>query len=123
MNKFIMLLCLIFFVLTCLCGCGQSEREYNVDIVYQLQDGTGVIIIKEWSFLLGSGAEIYFKQGDEKPVLIGKTTGADDGFCPFEEGLYEITQDENSICVSWCFDPSNDERSCWRSESFELPHE
>ena len=68
MNKFIMLLCLFFFVLTCLCGCGQSEREYNVDIVYQLQDGTGVIIIKEWRFLLGSGAEIYFKQGDEKPV-------------------------------------------------------
>jgi len=120
MNKLITLLCLFSITLACFCGCSTLEREYNEDIVYELQNGTGFIIIKEWKFLMGSGAEIYHKQGNEAPVLLGETTGADDGFCPFEEGVYEITQDESSICVSWCFDPSNKDRSCWRSQSFDL---
>lgn len=115
------LLCLLSIALTCFCGCGEFEREYNDDIVYELQNGTDFIIIKEWKFLMVSGAEIYYKQGNEAPVLLGETAGADDGFCPFEKGLYEITQEEGSICVSWCFDPANDDRASWHSKSFDLP--
>lgn len=122
MNRIIALLCLAFLMLTCLCGCNTFDREYIEDIVYELQDGAGVIIIKEWRFLLGSGAEVYYREGEKKAVLLGKTTGADDGFCPFEAGMYEITPNERSICVSWCFDPSNNDRSCWRSKSFDLPN-
>ncbi len=123
MNKIITLLCLFFLVLMYLYGCGGSEREYLEDIVYELEDSTGVIIIKEWCFLLGSGAEVYYKQGEKTAVLLGKTTGGDDGFCPFKEGMYEITQNGGSICVSWCFRPSNSNHSLWRSKSFDLPKE
>ena len=38
------------------------------------------IIIKEWSFLLGSGTEVYYQKGDAEPILLGKTLGGDDGF-------------------------------------------
>ncbi len=122
MKKTAAFLCAVILGLACLCGCSAFEREYHDDLVYELEDGESVII-KEWSFLLGSGAEIYFQKGDEEPVLLGKTTGGDDGFCSFKEGLYEITQDGNTISVSWCFNPSNNDPSQWRSESFDLPRE
>lgn len=123
MNKNVLVLFLICITLICLSGCGISEREYNEDIVFKLQDEKGNIVIKEWSYLLGSGAEVYYKYSDGSEVLLGKTTGADDGFCPFKEGLYEIEQDGGSISIAWCFDPSDKDRSHWRSESYELPNQ
>lgn len=117
------LVSLLIVVSAGLYGCDTLEREYKEDIVYELPDSENKIIIKEWEFLQGSGAEIYLKKGEENPVLLGKISCADDGFCPFEAGLYEITQDENSITVSWCYDPTNEDRSSWRSQSFELPED
>jgi hypothetical protein len=114
--------CLV--VLLAFCGCdseGASEREYYDDIYFTLQDASEKLIIKEWSFLLGSGSEVYYQKGDDDPILLGKTTGGDDGFCPFKEGLYEITQDGRSVTVKWCFRPSDKDTSNWRSETFELP--
>lgn len=101
-------------------GCG-SEREYYDDIYISLQDSSEKIIIKEWRYLQGSGAEVYYQKNDTDPVILGKTTGGDDGFCPFKEGLYEFSQDGNSVIVRWCFDPSNKDKTNWRSETFELP--
>lgn len=111
--------CLV--VLLAFCGCdseGDFEREYYDDIYITLQDESEKLIIKEWSFLLGSGSEVYYQKSDDDPILLGKTTGGNDGFCPFKEGLYEITQDGRSVTVKWCFNPS---MSIWRSETFELP--
>lgn len=101
-------------------GCN-SGREYYDDIHITLQDLSERIIIREWSFLLGSGAEVYFQKNGTDPVLLGKTTGGDDGFCPFKEGLYEVSQDGNSVTVKWCFDPSDNDKINWRSKTFELP--
>ena len=111
--------CLV--VLLAFCGCdseGDFEREYYDDIYITLQDESEKLIIKEWSFLLGSGSEVYYQKSDDDPILLGKTTGGNDGFCPFKEGLYEITQDGRSVTVKWCFNPS---MSILRSETFELP--
>ena len=108
---------LISFVLG---GCA-SEREYYDDIYITLQDSSEKIIIKEWSYLQGSGAEIYYQKNDTDPVILGKTTGGDDGFCPFKEGLYEIAQDGDSLIVRWCFNPSNKDKTDWRYKSFEIP--
>ena len=108
-------LLLAVVLLAFLCGCGAAEREYREDIVYPLKDGESFLIIKEWQYLLGSGEEVYYQKGDRSPVLLGELTGADDGFCPFAEGLYEITEGENAVTVSWYF--SSD---VWRSETFEL---
>ncbi len=109
--------CLI--ILLFLSGCA-SEREYCDDIYITLQDSSEKIIIKEWRYLLGSGAEVYYQKNDDM-ILLGKTTGGDDGFCPFKEGLYEFTQDGNSVILEWCFNPANKDKSNWRSETFELP--
>ena len=104
-----------------MCGCGTSGREYKDDIVLQLQDKDDVLIIKEWTYLLGSGADIYYKHGDDAPVFLGKTSGGDNGFCPFSEGMYEISQDDDTVRISWCFKPSDSDRANRRSEYFKLP--
>ena len=105
--------CLIIILIV---GACDSGREYYDDIHITLQDSSEEIIIKEWSYLLGSGAEVYYKKGG-KLILLGETTGGDDGFCPFKEGLYEVIQNDNSVTVKWCFRTVGD----WRSETFELP--
>ena len=110
--KVLILMVVLFAILA---GCGAAEKEYLEDIVYPLKDGESYLIIKEWQYLLGSGEDIYYQQGDSSPVLLGKLSGADDGFCPFAEGLYEITEKENSVTFSWYFSSS-----VWRSETFEL---
>lgn len=107
-------------VLLALCGC-DSEREYHDDIYITLQDASEKLIIKEWSFLLGSGFEVYYQRDDIEPILLGKATGGDDGFCPFKNGLYEITQDGYYVTVKWCFDPLDNNKSNWKNQTFELP--
>lgn len=112
---------LVVVLFLCLAGCNSSQREYYDEVVIDLQNSSEKIIIKEWSYLQGSGAEVYYQKGDAEPILIGKTTGSDDGFCPFKEGLYDITQDGNSLTVKWCFNPSDKDKSTWKSKTFELP--
>ena len=121
MNKIIVYIFLLITVLTCFCACGRSGREYKGYITFQLQDTDDVLIIKEWTYLLSSGADIYYKHGDDAPVFLGKTSGGDNGFCPFSEGMYEITEDGDAVKISWCFKPSDSDRANWRSEYFQLP--
>ena len=116
----IAVMCCLVILLGSGCSFG-LEREYYDDIHITLQDPSEKLIIKEWSFLLGSGAEVYYQRNNEKPILLGKTTGGDDGFCPFKEGLYKIVQDGRLVKVKWCFNPSNKNPSYWPSETFELP--
>lgn len=99
-------------------GCG-SEREYFADIRIPLETDKEEIIIKEWAFLLGSGAEIYYSDGD-KEVLMGKLSGADDGFCPFKEGLYEVTVEDDKVIIKWSKNGSDDS-NVWHEDVFELP--
>ncbi len=113
-------LVLVVLVLV-LAGCNSTNREYYDDIHITLQDSTEEIIIKEWRYLQGSGAEVYYQEENNDPVLLGKTTGADDGFCPFKEGLYELTQDGSTVTVKWCFNPSDEDKANWQSKTIELP--
>ncbi len=71
--------------------------------------------------MLGSGAEIYFKKNNEL-TLIGKTTGGDDGFCPFKEGQYSIEITDDTVTVSWSRHHS-DEKTNWATDSYQLPTE
>ena len=99
-------------------GC-TSEREYNDDIRIQLETQPAEIIIREWSYLLGSGAEVYYKD-DDKEILLGDLLGGDDGFCPFKEGLYSVTVADGNVTIEWCRFPNNKELP-WDKSSFELP--
>lgn len=106
---------MLFVGLLLFAGCSTSGREYQEDLILEL-GAEEKLIIKEWSFLLGSGADVYYQRGSQKPVLLGKTGGADDGACPFSLGQYEITRDGNAVTVKWRFDAD-----VWRSETFLLP--
>ena len=118
MLKKIILIILATVILCCFCSCSLGfEREYYDDIVITLQDREGVLVIKEWEFLLGSGAEIYYRYKDQKPILLGKTLGGDDGYCPFKNGNYEITQNADSVDISL---PYGGEDKIY---SFDLPNE
>lgn len=121
MKKISVIIYLFAVLLICLCGCRTTEREYNDDVVYQLQNEDDVLIIREWRFLLGSGAEIYYVHKDSEPLFLGQTPGADDGYFPFKEGMYEIKENGDSIEISWCFNPSDRDRSAWHTKTFELP--
>lgn len=102
-----------------LVGCGELEKDYRQDICVQLNGRNAEIVIKEWSFLQGSGAEIYCRQNG-KMTLLGKTTGGDDGYCPFEHGKYSISVDEETLHIRWAFRSSDLEKD-WREATFALP--
>lgn len=110
------LVCVIFGAF---CGCAASGREYNDDITVLLPDRDGVLVIREWSVLLGSGAEVYYDYGWRAPILLGQTSGADDGYCPFEAGEYRITQEEDAVTLAW----RATDAGVWRSATFDLPNE
>lgn len=121
-NAFIAVVsCLIMLFIFCGCSFALLEREYYDDIHVQLETRHAEIIIKEWSWGLGSGAEIYYK-ADGKEIKLGSLSGGDDGYCPFKEGFYQITEDGNTVTFKWCFTPSDtNQTDNWKSKTFELP--
>ncbi len=119
-KKFLIAVVSCLLLLLILGGCG-SEREYYDDIHIPLETQQGEIIIKEWSFLLGSGAEVYYKNGG-KEILLGKLSGGDDGYCPFKAGKYSAVVNDGKLTIEWCRFPDKN-RDFWEKETFELPGE
>jgi len=113
--KKIFIITLLLGLLLATVGCSSTEREYLADISIPLENSSAEIVIKEWRYLMGSGAEIYFKEGSEL-TLLGKTTGADDGYCPFAEGQYTIALEENTLLVRWHFGSD-----IWKEAHFPVP--
>ncbi len=111
------ILCLLM-VLFVFGGCS-SAREYHDDIHVQLENRQAEAIIREWSYLLGSGAEVYYRDADEE-TLLGKLLGGDDGFCPFKEGLYSVSVEDNQLTIEWCRLPADKEKA-WDKKAFVLP--
>ena len=113
-------LCLCLTLLAiCFTGCVGSGREYLDEIHIPLEAKQAEIIVREWKFLMGSGAEIYYKD-DDREVMLGQIQGGDDGFCPFEQGLYavRVEDDELVIEVGRKMDAPD---IIWSTESFALP--
>lgn len=102
-------------------ACDDSfSREYLDDLYIDIPDTESQLLIKEWRFLLGSGAEVYYiPSAGAKAQFLGKTTGGDDGYCPFHDGKYSISYSEGVVTLSWVFQGSEDAYN--RSESFPLP--
>ena len=96
------------------------SRDYeDEDVVVPLQDPEEKLIIKEWTYSVGSGAEIYYQRGEEKPVMIGQASSDLD--TPFKDGAFEIIQNGRSIEIRFRFRASEPDRSQWRSITLELP--
>lgn len=121
MNKLLRIVaCIVTISIFPLLGaCANSERDYHEDVCVQLSDRNAEIVIREWEFLLGSGAEIYYRQNG-KTTLLGQISARDGTYCPFQDGKYSIAVDGNTLLIKWAFrysDPENE----WREESFALP--
>ncbi len=112
------IVCLLLAALMLLPGCGNS-REYLEDITVQLEETDSQIVIKEWRWLMGSGAEIYVQQ-DGELTLLGITTGGDDGYCPFASGTYTLEAEDDELVIRWAFRGSEPEEK-WRESRFPLP--
>ena len=91
-----------------------SEKDYQEDLIIAVPDSEVQIVIKEWSWLQGSGAQVYqLRNGSE--VYLGDAGGADDGYCPFANGEYEIVNNQDgTFTLKW-----NDRtESPWREKTF-----
>ena len=75
------------------------------------------IVLREWSWLSGSGAEVYYKE-DGKEIKLGQTTGGDNGYCPIKNGMYRLSEDGDTVTIEWLFRASGD---LWQSKTFDLP--
>ncbi|MBO5648551.1 MAG: hypothetical protein J6S76_01395 [Clostridia bacterium] len=115
--RFIICVCVIVLMLFCAAACVGTGRDYHDDLVVALSDTEHILIIKEWSFLLGSGADIYYQIRDARPILLGTTTGGDDGACPFSLGQYEVIHDGSTVTLRWRFSGN-----IWREKEFILPN-
>lgn len=110
--------CCIMILLT-FSGC--SLRAYRPDICIPLEGQVGEIVIREWSFLLGSGAEIYYRVGFVE-LELGQLPGGDDGYCPFEAGRYAVYMDGNQVTIKWDhFTSYSDDEKFWDTKTFEIP--
>ena len=120
MNKKILLaIILIICILLPSCSEPLGGREYMDDLYIDIPDTEYQLLIKEWRYLLGSGAEVYLvEDANKKPTHLGDITGGDDGFCPFQSGKYNITYDDGTVTLCWSFDGSDEYN---KSESFILP--
>lgn len=117
-RSIVLFLCLVLSVI-CLAGCSLGYgRNYLDDIHVPLESRQAEIIIREWTFLMGSGAEIYYKDSGGK-VMLGQVQGGDDGHCPFEEGLYSVKVEDNELIIE--VGRRMDAGIIWRTESFVLP--
>ena len=118
MKKIIAML-LFLALMASITGCTTLDRDYLDDIVIELDEQDAEIIIREWQFLLGSGAEIYYRKNG-KMEMLGQTSGGDDGYCPFADGRYAVTLDGSTLLVRWYFNTVNGEE-IWREQTITLP--
>lgn len=95
------------------------KKDYYDDIRIPAEEYGGEIVIKEWSYLLGSGADVYFKRDGGKEVLLGKLSGGDNGYCPFRDGKYTANIDNGVLTLEWCKFSDNKDKP-WEKTSFEL---
>lgn len=93
------------------------SKEYRDDLRIELTQNDGVVVIKEWTFLTGSGAEIYYET-DGDLVLLGSTIG-NDGYLAFEDGKYTVTEGNGEVTLSWFYSKVSGKEE-WKSETFKL---
>lgn len=57
------------------------------------------LLVREWSFLLGGGGEVVERDGIWLTRIA--RTGADDGYTPFADGAYSVTDVGGELTLRW----------------------
>lgn len=96
------------------------KRTYRDDICVDLPDGETKIVIKEWSQLQHTGADLYFVQnGNEQYLDAVYREGA---WLPFANDKYEIVQNESEyFTIRWAKSQSDSEAT-WLEKTFKIPN-
>lgn len=94
------------------CMMTNDLRDFKEDIIIDIPNLEASLIIREWKFLLGSGAEVYYKPTNGKAFMLGTAGGGDDGYTPFADGEYTVKFQENGVNISWYFGVGNHWNSC-----------
>ncbi|MBO5402259.1 MAG: hypothetical protein J6A85_03695 [Clostridia bacterium] len=102
----------------CLLIAFSNSRDYRPDIVIENPNGEGTLIIEEWLWGFGAGAEIYYKEDGflKQKKKIGGTS-ADETCTPFSDGRYTVTWGEDTVTLEY----DNGLAKEWVSKTFELP--
>ena len=102
----------------------ENNRVYKDDITVQIPNSEKLLVIKEWTFMLGSGADIYIVDNGNE-YMLGSTGGGDDGYCPFENGEYDIINNGNgTVTVKYFFGQSSEETGepIWKENTFDISY-
>ncbi len=112
----VILVALWFYVMT------SEWRDFKDDLITAIPDSEDCIVVREWSFLLGSGAEIYYRYSNGKEVRIGNAGGGDDGYLPFARETYKVQFQSDSVTFDWCWQyyRENDSKY-WKSTTLQFP--
>ena len=95
------------------------KKIYQDDICIDLPDSETKIVIKEWSRLRHTGADVYFVQNENEQFL-GTIYREGDWF-PFANNQYEIAKIESEcFTIRWA-KSQNDSKVEWLEKTFEVP--
>ncbi len=123
MKKTINLLILISFLFLISCGKQISDpkdnpyREYEEALKIQTPTDNNYIVIKEWSLLLGGGADVFFEDSKGTQTFLGSTSGTDDGYRPFKDNKYKIDFSGNTVTITYYYG----NKDVWKTNTFILP--
>ena len=98
-------------------------KDYQDDLEIQSPNGEYTLIIKEWSFLLAGGAEIYCSKNGGKAQMLGGVS-SDDAAQPFYNGYDTVEWEENTVLIRYCSGTPAEhinKPDTWRSVRYELP--
>lgn len=80
------------------------DRDYHPDLILPSPDGQYELVVREWSFLMGGGVEIYIREPgrdewyQEQWIHSG---GLDDGHPSFTMGQYRVQWESDRVTVRY----------------------
>ena len=82
------------------------KRDYEPDLVVPSPDGKYELVIREWTYTVGGGAEIYLrKPGQDKWSNSWRKTGIgstnSETLC-FAQGHYSVEWDNDNVTIYYC---------------------
>lgn len=94
-------------------------RFYEPDLIISSPDGQHELVIREWTCLGGSGADIYIRETKWYNSWIKTKIGSaapDDSFLPFSHGTYYVEWESDKVTIHYYKNLSAekwDDRSTW----------
>lgn len=94
------------------------NRMYNPDIIISAPDGRHELVVCEWGFGMGGGAEIYIREPGQdrwKMQFIGEIS-TDDGYSSFSRGDYDVKWENDKVticCYTACGIEKRNDQSTW----------